>query len=64
MKKITELKTYHDNHVNFKDLKVLKTIDLVTSPGFIVLMGNKKDIENDTILIRSFEQELYNGIIK
>ena len=59
--KIKSLKTYYDSHLYLDKEKIVKTTDLLTTPGFIVLLGNKNCIENDTLLIRKFEKDLFEN---
>ena len=61
---IRSLKSYHSLHINVKKGDILKkTIDLVTCPGFIYLVGNKEDINRDIQVIRAWENNLYTELL-
>jgi dapdiamide synthase len=59
IKAIMALKTYHDHYLDNAQKTVSKTIDLLSCPGFVVLMGSKKKVDADKKKIRNLEKKLY-----
>jgi hypothetical protein len=47
IKAVMALKTYYDHYLDSAQKTVSRTIDLLSCPGFVVLMGSKKKVDAD-----------------